>query len=270
MRVFKIWVREKCSSWVGSQKVEGWVYGGSNHSEEEARQDLKVRWQAVLQRVRKGIRASRDYEVDIREEILNELEDGAVVTRNRYGAEILNCSTTVFVDIDAPRWTLWDLLRFHFKPTPMEKLERVKKHLSQLIQKGQFGLKGARIYQTAAGIRLILNTVESDAQSPVIQRLMAKLNADWLYRTLCQKQHCFRARLTPKPSRIPLRSLQQSWPLDSVDQIEARKSWVEAYDQACQPFATCSFFEEVGEPPRSPVIDFHDQACRTGTQLPLR
>lgn len=90
-------------------------------SPDAAKDDLNRRWDAVCTRIsswkastsRRYQRKPPDtgYEADIREEIIVWKTDECIVTRNRYGAEILNCSSPVIADLDMrkPSW-LWKLL----------------------------------------------------------------------------------------------------------------------------------------------------------------
>jgi len=96
VRIFRFWVVEERRENRGRKTIEGRVFGGSNVSAADAVADLETRWRGVCERVFDG--KSRDaatYDADIREEIVEMLDENAVVTRNRYGAEILNCTSPV-------------------------------------------------------------------------------------------------------------------------------------------------------------------------------
>ena len=56
-----------------------------------------------------------------------------------------------------------------------------------------------------------------------------------MYRLMCQKQACFRARVSPKPWRIGidqrLKPRPGVWPIDPA-RLPERRAWVAAYDRA--------------------------------------
>ena len=105
MRVFKFWrVAETTAMIRGTEKTIS-CFGGSNRSEADAVADGQRRLEAVKRRIAgidKGKGKGLDYEADIREEPIKWIGDQDVVTRNRYGAEVLNTTSFVFVDIDEP------------------------------------------------------------------------------------------------------------------------------------------------------------------------
>lgn len=77
---------------------------------------------------------------------------------------------------------------------PLTFLENKVAHFIQNYPKAIFNL-----YRTYAGYRVI---VLHDAMNVADERLLTYFNefiVDPLYRKLCYKQRCFRARLTPKP-----------------------------------------------------------------------
>ncbi len=106
MRVFKFWRLAETTVLIhGTEKTIS-CFGGSNRSEADALADGQRRLEAVKRRIAgmdKGKGKGLDYEADIREEPLQWIGDQDVVTRNRYGAEVLNTTSFVFVDIDEPR-----------------------------------------------------------------------------------------------------------------------------------------------------------------------
>ncbi len=114
MRVFKFWRLAQTTAVIhGTEKTIS-CFGGSNASEEDALADGQTRLEAVKRRIAgtdKGKRKGLDYEADIREEPLQWIGDQDVVTRNRYGAEVLNTTSFVFVDIDEPPFSISARLR---------------------------------------------------------------------------------------------------------------------------------------------------------------
>ena len=60
---------------------------------------------------------------------------------------------------------------------------------------------GLRLYRTANGYRCLVTHRTYDPASQECRELLEALGSDPLYIRLCRGQHCFRARLTPKPWR---------------------------------------------------------------------
>ena len=140
-------------------------------------------------------------------------EEGAragAVTVNRDGILVLNTATLVFVDVDLPkpaRPSAPGLLGRIFgkkQPAhgpPADPRGDALAALASWLE--QDHSRGARVYETAAGLRYLITAPSLDPCSESCEKLMQRLGADPLYRVLCRAQACFRARLTPKPWRVP-------------------------------------------------------------------
>jgi hypothetical protein len=269
MRIFRHWVRDHRREIRDADTVEGWVFGGSNISEQAAVADLETRWRAVCARVFEGkSRDTEPYEADIREEIVMAIDENTVITRNRYGAEILNCTAPVIVDMDTPAPSFWKSLFGRVGNSEEDRIARVIANARKVVEKQQHGIRGMRLYRTPAGVRAIVACEETSPTSPVVRNLMGELCADPLYFCLCIKQNCYRARLTPKPKRIGHKTLNQSWPVDA-EKARVRETWVASYRAAAAGYAACAFLESIGDVPHSPVIELHDQrsGALTGKNL---
>src|SRR6266545_1040788 len=140
----------------------------------------------------------------VREEILRELPgatDGlaAVVTRNVYGCEVLNTAQAMFVDVDLPRpkpaWSLGRLLGRR----ALDPVEERINELRRILEADAWS--AARVYRTAAGLRLLITDRLFEPASAEAERLMTSFGADPAFVLLCRVQKSFRARLTPKPWR---------------------------------------------------------------------
>lgn len=259
MRIFRYWTRDFRSETRQRDTIEGWVFGGSNLSEQAALADLEKRWHGVCARVFDGKSRDTDsYEADIREEIVEAIDENTIVTRNRYGAEILNCTTPMIVDIDDATPSFWNSLFGRVNDTESERINRVVARVRKLVEKQKHGIRGTRLYRTPAGIRAIISSSETAPSSAPVSTIMRALRADPLYFQLCIKQNCYRARLTPKPKRIGMRPLNQSWPVDE-EKARAREVWTADYRKAAQGYAACCFIEAIGETPNSATIDLHDR-----------
>ena len=82
-------------------------------------------------------------------------------------------------------------------------------------------------------------------------------NADRIYERLCVSQKCYRARLTPKPTRIHMRRYQDE------------ASWVEEYERRRRGHAVCQFVCAKGQSLDSPAISLHDERTLCESDFPL-
>jgi len=126
-----------------------------------------------------------------------------------------------------------------------------------------------RVYQTRNGARVFASGRPIPPKSEFTQYMFRDLHADKMYEMLCEKQNCFRARLTPKPSRINVPKLgRMSFPY-SVQDRAALDSWLAVYEAKCADYATCRLVAEIGKPFTSSIIQYHDAICRCNEHLPL-
>lgn len=196
-----------------------------------------------------------EYSVVITEETLEQVDEHNVITRNRYGAEVLNSRDTCFLDVDhVPMGALARGLRLFGmgRSEEEELLERVRKLCREDAS------LGVRVYRTGRGWRLAAEAEGLAPVSPGMAKLCERLDVDELYRKLCEKQGCWRARLTPKPWRVGVRErYPQPEASDAVG--EAAAEWLSQYGQRCAGVAVCRLVEQVGRPLRSRMIELHDE-----------
>ncbi len=186
----------------------------------------------------------------VREEVLEQHPDLAI-TRNVYGAQILNAANAMFVDID-------------FADDPAREapaLERLR------TWSAAHGL-ATRVYRTAAGLRALVTNQPFDPKSDATATLLHEVGCDPLYVRLCQVQASFRARLTAKPWRIAMRPPSVRWPFDGPGMAERFEAWLASYESASQAVVACRFVEAIGPaivaPVIAPVLALHDaRACGT-------
>jgi len=254
--------------------------------------------------------------VPIREQIVERHGD-AVITRNSYGALCLNTPDVVFADIDhhpqpagcvlpglvaAALWlvvaltagNLWHwvagvllatvavvavnaivlgLRRARHRPADVEAraLARVEQFVAQHPQ------WHLRAYRTPAGLRLLAMHATFSAQDPAVQALFDALQTDPLYARMCRVQHCFRARLTPKPWRVSLRRRIRppvaAWSPEQAF-LPGRLEWIAEYQRKAQGHAACRFLRAFGDEHRvdaraEVVRALHDRIARAYEPLPL-
>ena len=214
---------------------------------------------------------SSEYEPAICEEVISELDKHNVVTRNRYGALVLNSEDHAFLDIDfdsCPSPGLGERLRALFGGTPPQTPEKRLFELLRKVINDRLPYTPVRLYRTFKGFRMLLKTDRS-AESPAMQELMKQLFCDSLYAAFCARQKCYRARLTPKPRRIRMSTaLRFTFPYDKA-QNEERRAWLEAYERRSAGFAVCRLVKSFGPEMNTPVTAYHDKLCGVGSDKPL-
>lgn len=286
MKIAHYWHKAKATATDrrgGAWSVERW--GWSDESQAAADEQARAGAAASAARIAAAGAWPNQYEYGLegrplREEIVSEQRDasGAVtlaITRNRYGALILNAAQAMFVDIDRPSPETpppgGGLLGRLFGRPPAAPAAGSAIDLGpvQMWAKAHPDWS-LRAYATKAGLRLLVTHSPFDPNDPRVAPAMRELDADPLYVRLCEAQQCFRARLTPKPWRIATLGNFPPYPHGDA-RVVAR--WKQAYDAAARPFATCRFLAALGPgavaEELAPVIALHDQASRADSGLPL-
>ncbi len=255
------------------------AWGWSERGPAGAQRTAHERLAAFAQRVQKGLDLNRGYAYagkPLREEIVQELSGrggpAGVVTRNSYGSLVLNTAGAMFIDIDlpepAPAPGFLGAL-FGKKPavSPQDAALPALREGLRSASSGSF-----RIYQTAAGFRVLATDRTYDPRSPEAQALMTAVGVDPAFLHLCRVQESFRARLSPKPWRCGHGLPPGQHPRDDSGERARFSQWLTQYDQACQSKATCKFVESVGDRVDEeirPILDLHDSATRAHAPLPL-
>jgi hypothetical protein len=206
----------------------------------------------------------------LREEIVEVItgsdgRESAIVTRNSYGALILNAARVMFIDIDFEAQDKSSPLRRLMgggAPSPLaQQLARIEEWARR---HPQFGL---RVYRTAGGLRGLITNELFDPTDPSSIQLLQSFNSDPLYVRLCRAQECFRARLTPKPWRCGSGNppSRYPWPTPAAEMDQRR--WEKQYDQAANGYTTCKVVKELGSAGMpsevARIVALHDRyACR--------
>jgi len=213
----------------------------------------------------------------LREEIVQTIRPNAVVlTRNLYGAVVLNTSSTMFIDIDfaagkpSPSGSLLGRLfgKSAAAPDPQElAMQRIRQWTSKRRD------LGLRVYRTFAGLRCLVTNRTFDPTHSETVDLLREIGSDPLYVRLCQAQGSFRARLTPKPWRCGLHPPVVRYPWAN-SQAESRfRQWQSAYERSSQVYAVCKLLEVIGgvamHPEIAPIIALHDQFACKQPAIPL-
>jgi hypothetical protein len=263
------------------------AWGWSMSSTADALAVAHERLRSILANLPAGAKLGGYYpRVPLREPILDELivdgEPAVVVTRNRYGAEILNTDRLLIADVDLPELAkpaARGLLRRLFgrsdpDPGPLAEPPLVTARLDALENwaAANPGL-GVIVYRTASGLRVFVTGVSDPATSAHGEQILAELDADPIYRELCRSHGTFRARLTPKPWRLPrLKAPGERWPFADAKAESRFQRWLSAYTAAAREYAVCRRLASFGPAPsalEAQIIDFHDNHARVPIQLPL-
>ncbi len=257
--------------------------GWSDSSMEEATHNAQMRLGRILTwlRSRGGVDLDRyTYVVDdvICEEVIDRIEhhdrETAVVSRNAYGALILNAANMMFVDIDFPKpQRLGCFASLFVKPKPPERtpeqetFDRIGRWQSEHPE------VTLRVYRTAAGVRLIVANQCFETVDEYASEMLRSLGCDTLYIQLCQSQNCFRARLSPKPWRVGMQKPPKLFPFESSSDQAAFEKWYQEYVASTKSFQVCKFIETIGSGEiherHTELIQMHDNLCCGKDDLPL-
>jgi len=261
--------------------VKGWSFT----SPEEAVADARERVERKAEEIVLGLPRKKEWnnwysDRPLCEPILQELltADGkpsAMVTRNAYGARILNCASAAWVDVDFAK--LEGVADIPVIPGEDDPFAREQERTLERLDRwhARHPDKGLRIYRTLKGLRCLLSHQPLSPLAPEIQTLMGSLEADPLYVKLCRMQQCFRARLTPKCWRV-LESADRPpkvYPWVGMEPPAAYTQWVERYNQACVGYSSARFVAQLGplsaDPDLAAVLELHDRECGVHDVAPL-
>jgi hypothetical protein len=262
MKIFKYWKIEKENIQVDGNTLAVACYGGSNQSPEDASAKAHEKAKLIRQKILGEKQIFANYEVEIREEILQEISEKAMITRNRYGARVLNVEDQMILDIDNPPTGILNLFK------KVDKKESIVKMVSEYASKSSNPSAAYRIYETKNGIRVFVVGDGIDPNGTMARKLFQDLHCDPLYALLCRKQKCYRARLTPKPSRIKMKAIKILFPRD--ENLAMKNDWIQQYEQLSQKYSVCKFVSQIGPSQKTdPIIVLHDELTGAFKNLPL-
>jgi hypothetical protein len=265
MKIYKFWVIEKQKILIDGMEQDITCYGGSNISVEDARLRAKEKAEKVQRKIRGEKNLFDAYEAEIREEILQSIDDHSVITRNRYGAQVLNAEHLLILDIDKPKSSFGDLFR---KKDADQDKRKIFEMVRKLASTSKYREYGFRLYETCQGGRVMVLGKDFDPRDPETGKMMSEFNCDRLYMTLCQKQACFRARLTPKPQRMKMRRYKIQFPRQGDD--SDLQQWLADYVRESRNYSVCKFIEQVGARHSvNEIIQIHDEITGANFRQPL-
>jgi hypothetical protein len=250
MKISRYWHRETLQAQGPQGKpYELACWGGSDTGENDARANASARLAQLAERLRRG-EELQHYEYaqhDIREELVEEIrgEDGSLIgaiTRNRYGALVLNAADVFIADIDVPANGGVGWLGRLLGKKPRDKAWFVAAVQACVSAHPDCH---AVIYETHSGLRVFLTHQAFRPDDAGADKWLETLGSDPLYRRLCRAQQCFRARLTPKPWRCKLAAPPGRFPRDANSQL-CFENWLQRYEAAAQNFSICHRLASVG------------------------
>lgn len=236
-----------CSAW-------GW----SLDSLAAAKEDALSRARRVFDALTSGRRPDTYEYADrpMREEIVETLGHGgkeiAVITRNRYGALVLNTASVLFVDVDFPKVTpngLWDAILLSLSRKRRQWRQAAARDLTLESVRAwgqQHANRSFRVYRTFAGLRLLFTDRLYEPKSEETSHILDELGSDRLYRRLTSNQECFRARLTPKPWRCGCDRPPNQYPWPDAERERRYRDWERRYTKASDAYGVCELLEVCG------------------------
>ena len=263
MKVFKYWVKQEQST----RHDEGYHYmlacwGGSNESVEDASQIAHSKLENLIGKFKcNDVLDEYEYGTEIRELLVDEIHNSqgeliAAITRNRYGALVLNSRNTFIADIDneLPGCLSIFSSRQKLQDNLLQKIEDFSRAHRDL---------GIRLYKTHSGLRLFITNENIPTSDQRAKQFLKELNSDYLYQTLCFKQECYRARLTPKPWRIGLTRPSKTLPDMNDEEWATYTQWLNDYEESSHGRGVCHLVNTWGPSSMNEetkrIINMHDE-----------
>jgi hypothetical protein len=284
MKIPRYWAKGNAEARFHSGKrIVVTTWGWSTLSQGEAEQRANEAAKRAAGRIDAGEPWPRGYgysDRPPREEIVEEIKstDGdviAAITRNSYGALILNARDLMFIDIDLPPEPpfarFFRTLKGLFGGASDGPESRIQKKIANLA--GIHRQYTLRLYRTFAGFRCAIINRPISPGSPESKRLLNEFGADPLYVKLCQNQESYRARLTPKYWRCGARRPPNRFPWSTKAEEQKYRTWEKEYAEQCRLFAACRLVEQFGTQEGNTelraLIKLHDKLTKANTELEL-
>ncbi len=235
----------------------------SNQSLDEAQRQADQRVAEIAARFKQFGEPPKKYiysDRKLREPVIEALHQ-SVISRNAYGALVLNTAHAMFVDIDLPNPSSGGFLKGLFGGSRSDPRQDILQRVQAWTERTPGW--GWRVYDTAAGMRLLATHQVFEPDAEVVQNVFEELGADPLYRVLCRVQKCFRARLTPKPWRCDLAAPKVRWPWANPQEEVEFADWLSQYERHSAGCATTHWVTDLGatevHPAVAPIVALHDE-----------
>ena len=257
MKLARYWTRQFGETMGPGGRIRVAARGWSDESPQQAAAVARDIAQRVAQRIASGETKGQYLYGDrpLPEPILREFSSGgtprAAITRNMYGALVLNVQDLMMIDID----------------------RQDNQVLNNIQRATESNNLASRVYKTAAGHRVLITNTPFAPGTPQSENLLRQFGSDPLYIRLCHMQQSFRARLTPKPWRCGLSVPPVSFPYETPQEEARFREWEAQYQAASASYATCRYLTSFGgiriAPEFEELVYDHDQESKASTQLPL-
>jgi len=252
MKLARFWARAEGGAVGPNGRLDVVARGWSDESVEAARVCAAGVAKGIAQRLISHPEDRNLYQYGDRpipEPLIQHLDSSSVVTRNVYGALVLNVDHLMFVDID--------------RDNALDSIRAVSE---------RHGLS-ARVYRTAGGFRVMIPHARFAPDSAESTTLMGEFRSDPLYMKLCLMHSSYRARLTPKPWRCGFRKPSVSFPYETQRDFAQFQQWEAEYNQYATRYATCKYESTFGGvrilPEFEGLIEYHDRETKANVALPL-
>jgi hypothetical protein len=180
---------------------------------------------------------------------------------------VLNTDRVLIADVDLPE--RWGLLRRLFRRTTVEEDAKLKQIADWATANPGLGVI---VYRTASGFRVFVTGV-AEPTSAEGERILTELDADPIYRELCRANGTFRARLTPKPWRLPgMKAPRGHWPFEDERAAQRFQRWLADYQAASRGYAVCRRLAAYGPAAygwEARILQVHDDRTGVATALAL-
>ena len=283
MKIPKYWARGiQSAQTTKGKKVTFSCWHWSDVSVEEAKQKASARANTIIQKFINAEKLDRYSYGDRppREEIVQVIanqpgQEIGIVTRNAYGALILNAAKAIFIDIDFPKEKMGKTLTANL----LSSLGKPAPNPEELYCQGiaEWGKKrpelGIRVYRTFAGLRCLITNVLFEPGQKDSLDILHGLGSDPLYIQLCKAQECFRARLTAKPWRCGISKPPSRYPWENVQGETNYRQWEKQYSNTASQYVACRLIKQIGpasiHPEIEPILSLHDRLACSDSKLAL-
>lgn len=253
MKYFKFWIKETFKISIDGKIKEIKLLVGSNISKKAATDDAAAQVKKIEQRIAER-KPKEEYDVAIKEHVSDIIDESNIITICRYGAKILNTNQYTILDLDDYPIDFLDIFKSLGKLT---KKERIVFKFQERIKRYPILGNDFRIYETTKGVRVI-GKKYIETSSKKYTSLMNNLYVDWIYIQMSKKQNCYRARITPKPYRMRMRTIKIKSPLDC--ETNEYIDWSEEYEKKSQGYTVVRLLKSIGQDfSNDHVIKIHDE-----------
>lgn len=285
MRIPPYWARGRYTATSDGDRPQVFTaFGWSFSSAEEAAADAESRARRAFEAFsqKSHPRAYEYLDRPLREEVLEDIAVGdalvASITRNRYGALVLNSARVLFADVDfsEPHAGLVERLRLVF--SARRRQARAQAAIDETLARVEGWARrnpsrSFRLYRTREGLRLLFTDRLYDPAAAETTSLLNELGTDPMYVRLTRNQQCFRARLTAKPWRCGCARAPGQFPWADASAERVFRDWEAEYIRKQAGFRACALQSQFGRTADireiALIVQAHDAGARITSDAPL-